>query len=147
MKLRQISLFLENRPGQLKFPCQVLGKAGIDILTMSLADTQQFGILRLIVKEEERAKRVLEEAGCVVSLTEVLAVGVPNRPAGLGEVLEAFDQAGLSIEYMYPFAAGHRGHTAVLVFRFENPDRAGEQLRARGVKIFSRDEVFAQAGI
>ncbi len=61
MKLHQLSLFLENRPGQLKVPCQVLGQAGIDILTLSLADTQQFGILRLIVKEWERAKRVLDE--------------------------------------------------------------------------------------
>ena len=69
MKLTQLSLFLENRPGQLKYPCEVLGKAGIDILTMSLADTQQFGILRLIVKDHERARKVLEAAGCVVNLT------------------------------------------------------------------------------
>ncbi len=86
--LKQLSLFLENRPGQIKLPCQALGKAGIDILTLSLADTQQFGILRLIVKEWERAKRVLEEAGCVVNVTDVLAVEVPDRPGGLGEVLE-----------------------------------------------------------
>src|SRR5512137_283890 len=100
MKLVQLSLFLENRPGQLKTPCQVLGRAGIDILSMSLADTQQFGILRLIVEDWQKAKAVLEEAGCVVNVSEVLAVEVPDRPGGLGGVLDAFDQAGLSIEYV-----------------------------------------------
>jgi hypothetical protein len=146
MKLQQLSLFLENRPGQLKFPCQVLGKAGIDILTMSLADTQQFGILRLIVKEEARAKKALEEAGCVVNLTEVLAIEVPDRPGGLGELLEAFDQAGLSIEYVYPFATGKRGSTAVLVFRLEDPDGAAGRLHGRGVRVLTREEVFARTG-
>ncbi len=146
MKLHQLSLFLENRPGQLKVPCQVLGQAGIDILTLSLADTQQFGILRLIVKDWERAKRVLEEAGCVVNITEVLAVEVPDRPGGLGEVLDRFDQAGLSIEYMYALAAGHRAPTAVLVFRLEDPDKGAKVLRERGVRLLERDEVLARIG-
>jgi hypothetical protein len=94
MKLRQLSLFLENRPGALRLPCQVLGTAGIDILSLSLADTQQFGILRLVVKEEDRARKVLEEAGCVVKVTDVLAVEgtlphyqiVLTREKGLDEV-------------------------------------------------------------
>src|SRR5574340_1674345 len=93
MKLRQPSLFLENRPGQLRAPCKVLGDAGIDILTMSLADTQQFGILRLLVKDPDRARQVLEAAGVVVNLTDVLALDVPDHPGGLAEVLEAFEQA------------------------------------------------------
>src|SRR5512133_4033621 len=123
MKIRQLSLFLENRPGQLKVPAKALGDAGIDILTMSLADTQQFGILRLVVKEWERAKRVLEEAGIVVNVTEVLAVDVPDRPGGLSSVLEAFEQAALGIEYMYAFAASReRGKYAPLVSRPEEPD-------------------------
>ena len=95
MKIRQLSLFLENRSGQLRIPCQVLGEAGIDILTMSLADTQQFGILRLIVKDWEKAKRVLEAAGFVVNVTDVLAIDVPDRPGGLASVLESFEKAGL----------------------------------------------------
>ena len=78
MKLQQLSLFLENRPGQIKLPCQALGKAGIDILTLSLADTQQFGILRLIVKEPDEARKVLEAAGCVVKVNEVLAIEVQD---------------------------------------------------------------------
>ncbi len=147
MKIRQLSLFLENRPGQLRVPCKVLGDAGIDILTMSLADTQQFGILRLVVKDWERAKRVLEEAGVVVNVTDVLAVDVPDRPGGLAGVLEAFEKAGLGIEYMYAFAAAReRGKHATLVFRLEDPDRAAAALSAAGVKLVSSAELFARAG-
>ncbi len=146
MKIRQLSLFLENRPGQLRVPCKVLGDAGIDILTMSLADTQQFGIIRLVVKDPERAKRVLEEAGCVVNMTDVLAVDVPDRPGGLATVLEAFEQAGLGIEYMYAFTARERGRYATLVFRLEDPDRAARLLVERGVKLVSSKELFERAG-
>ncbi len=144
--LKQLSLFLENRPGQLRLPCQALGRAGIDIVTLSLADTQQFGILRLIVKDWERAKKVLEQAGCVVNVTNVLAVEVPDRPGGLGEVLERFEQAGLGIEYMYAFASGERGKSAVLVFRLEDPEGAAARLRESGVRVLDRAEVFARVG-
>jgi hypothetical protein len=147
MKIRQLSLFLENRPGQLRVPAKVLGDAGIDILTMSLADTQQFGILRLVVRDWERAKRILEEAGIVVNVTEVLAVDVPDRPGGLAGVLEAFEKAGLGIEYMYAFAAAReRGKHATLVFRLDAPDRAATALSALGVKLVSSEELFARAG-
>ncbi|HTP50634.1 MAG TPA: amino acid-binding protein [Anaeromyxobacteraceae bacterium] len=146
MKLRQLSLFLENRPGQLKLPCQILGKAGIDILTMSLADTQQFGILRLIVREDEKAKQALEQAGCVVNVTEVLAAEVPDRAGGLGDVLEAFDRCGISVEYIYPLSAGHRGKTAVLAFRVEDPDRAAQELVRSGVHVLSREEALQAMG-
>src|SRR5690606_18352757 len=83
MKLKQLSLFVENRPGQMKTPFKALAEAGVNILTLSLADTQQFGILRLIVQDWERAKRVLEQAGCVVNVTEVVAIEVEDRPGGL----------------------------------------------------------------
>ena len=147
MKLRQLSLFLENRPGQLRVPAKVLGDAGIDILTMSLADTQQFGILRLIVKDWERAKKILDAAGIVVNVTEVLAVDVPDRPGGLAGVLEAFEKAELGIEYMYAFAASReRGTDATLVFRLADPDRAAKVLASHGVKLVSSEELFARAG-
>ncbi len=147
MKIRQLSLFLENRPGQLRVPCRVLGDAGVDILTMSLADTQQFGILRLIVRDWEKAKQVLEKAGVVVNVTEVLAVDVPDRPGGLASVLEAFEKAGLGIEYMYAFALGReRGKNATLVFRLEDPDKAAKALTSYGVKLVSANELFQRAG-
>jgi len=146
MKLRQLSLFLENRPGQLRAPCQTLGKAGVDIVTLSLADTAQFGILRLIVRDDEKARQALEEAGFVVNVTDMLAAEVPDRAGGLAGVLEAFDQAALSVEYIYPLAAGGRGKTAVLVFRVEDPDRAARLLQDRGVRILSREEALQSVG-
>jgi hypothetical protein len=146
VKIRQLSLFLENRPGQLRFPCKVLGDAGIDILTMSLADTAQFGILRLVVKDWQRAREVLEAAGVVVNVTEVLAVDVPDRPGGLAAVLEAFEKAGVGVEYMYAFASRERGRHATLLFRLEDPDRAAKLLEAAGVKLVASDELFARSG-
>jgi len=144
MKIRQLSLFLENRPGQLRVPCQALGEAGIDILTLSLADTQQFGILRLVVKEWARAKEVLEQVGMVVNVTEVLAVDVPDRPGGLAAVLDAFEKAGLGVEYMYPYAAHVPGKPATLLFRLEDPDKAVVALQSRGVKLASAEELFGR---
>jgi hypothetical protein len=145
VKIRQLSLFLENRPGQLRFPCKVLGDAGIDILTMSLADTAQFGILRLVVQDWQRAREVLEAAGVVVNVTEVLAVDVPDRPGGLASVLEAFEKAGVGVEYMYAWAARERGTHATLLFRLEDPDRAAKLLEAAGVKLVASAELFARA--
>src|SRR5512140_3255176 len=141
MKIRQLSLFLENRPGQLRLPCRILGDAGIQVLTMSLADTQQFGILRLVVKDAERAKKVLEAQGVVVNVTELLAVDVPDRPGGLASVLEGFEKADLSVEYMYPFA---RGAKATLLFRVEDPDRAEKVLAQSGVKLVPAAELLAR---
>jgi hypothetical protein len=147
MMIRQLSLFLENRSGQLRVPCKVLGDAGIDILTMSLADTQQFGILRLVVKDWEKAKRALEAAGVVVNVTDVLAIDVPDRPGGLASVLESFEKAGLGIEYMYALAAAReRGNYATLVFRLGDPERAARLLRDAGVKLLTSEELFARAG-
>jgi hypothetical protein len=146
VKIRQLSVFLENRPGQLRFPCKILGDAGIDILTMSLADTQQFGILRLVVRDWERAKKVLEDAGVVVNVTEVLAVDVPDRPGGLASVLEGFERSGVGVEYMYAFTARERGTSATLLFRLEEPERAAKILQANGVRLVSSDELLARAG-
>jgi hypothetical protein len=146
MKIRQLSLFLENRPGQLRVPCKVLGDAGIDILTMSLADTQQFGILRLIVKDWERAKQVLEAAGQVVNVTELLALDVPDRPGGLAEVLEVFERTGLGVEYMYAFGLRARGKSATLLFRLENPDVATVTLASAGIALVAADELLRRAG-
>lgn len=144
MKLNQLSLFLENKPGQLKVPCRILSQAGINIITLSLADTQQFGILRLIVKDWRKARQVLEAGGCVVNVTEVLAVDVPDRPGGLYEILEIIDDAGLAIEYMYAFTAGPQTQKATMVFRFENPDAAIKSLSAKGINPVASADLFAR---
>jgi hypothetical protein len=146
MKIRQLSLFLENRPGQLRVPCKVLGDAGIDILTMSLADTQQFGILRLVVKDWARAKQVLEAAGQVVNVTDLLALDVPDQAGGLAKVLEVFEKTGLGVEYMYAFTLRERGQSATLLFRLEDPDAAAAKLAAAGATLVSAEELFRRAG-
>jgi hypothetical protein len=146
MKIRQLSLFLENRPGQLRAPCQALGDAGIDILTMSLADTQQFGILRLVVRDWQRAQQVLEKAGIVVKVTDLLAIDVPDRPGGLAAVLAAFERHGLGIEYMYPFTHRERDRSATLLFRLEDPDRAARLLSGSGVQLVPAEELFRRVG-
>jgi hypothetical protein len=142
MKLQQLSLFLENRSGQLREPCEALARAGIDLLTMSLADTSQFGILRFIVADPERAKKVLEDDGMVVRITEVIPVEVENKPGGLAFVLAAIDEAGLGVEYMYDFGAACSAGKAAIVFRFEDPDAAIAALQKAGVRILSGEELL-----
>lgn len=145
MKLTQLSLFLENRPGRLRAPIQALADRGINILTLSLADTQQFGILRLIVRDPGQAKAALEEAGHVVHQSDVVALEVKDRPGGLAEVLAHVDEGGLNVEYMYAFTFG-RGDRAVLIFRFEDADRAVALLQSKGVNVLGEVELFDRGG-
>lgn len=134
MKLHQISLFLENKPGHLKAISDTLCKAGINILTLSLADTQQFGIVRLIVENWEKAKEELEAAGHAVNIREVIAATVPDRPGGFAEVLAALDGSGVNIEYMYAFSYHHKSD-AIMVFRFDDPDKAIDVLTKAGYAV------------
>ena len=115
-------------------PCRLLADEGIDIRALSLADTQRFGILRMIVSDWERARALLQGAGSVVNVTEVVAVEVPDRPGGLAGVLELFEGSGINIEYMYAFPFV-RGEKAVLIFRFDQPDAAIGRLREKGVNV------------
>lgn len=141
MKIKQLSVFLENKPGQLNIPCKALAKAGLNILTLSLADTHQFGILRLILEEPEKGKEALEAVGCVVNVTEVVAVTVPDRPGGLASILDIIEQAGINLEYMYAFTARKKAQ-AILVFRFEDPQTAIDVLQKNGISIIDRVELF-----
>ena len=146
MKIHQLSLFLENKPGRLSEPCHALAKAGVNIMTLSLADTQQFGILRLIVPDWEKAKAVLQELGAVVNVTEVVATEVEDRPGGLAEILEIIEKAGLNIEYMYAFTF-RTEDKAVLVFRFDDPDAAIDVLKAKGVNVIDSVELYERAKV
>ena len=141
MKIHQLSLFLENKPGHTVEPCRLLARSGIDIRTLAMADTQQFGILRMIVSDWQRAAALLRESGYAVNVTEVLAVEVPDRPGGLAAILETFEHSLVNIEYMYAFPFG-RGDRAVLIFRFDNPDKAAEQLQAAGINVVGSLEVY-----
>jgi len=134
MKIHQLSLFLENKPGQMIQPCRVLAEAGISIHTLTLADTQQFGLLRLIVSDWEQGRSVLAQAGYLVKVTEVVAVEVADRPGGLVGLLDLFEGSGINIEYMYAFTFG-REDKAVLIFRFDQPDSAIARLRGAGINV------------
>ena len=146
MKLYQLSVFLQNRPGQLSDVCGLLARAEVSILTLSLADTEQFGILRLIVRDWLRARQILEADGCVVKVNEVVAVEIPHQAGGLAEVLAVLEEAEVNIEYMYAFT--FRTDTSVIiVFRFEDPDGAVAILKKGGVSICQSDEVYRLADI
>ena len=140
MRIRQISMFLENKPGQLSTICRDLAEAGINIATLSLADTSDFGIVRMIVDDHEKAKTVLAEKGHVVNVREVIAVCVPDRPGGMAEVMQVLDKAGANIEYSYAFSF-HKGEKAVLVFRFSDNVKAEAALKAAGFTTLGEEEV------
>ncbi len=142
MKIHQVSIFLENQPGALEEPCRLLAEARIDIRTLTLADTRRFGILRMIVRDWQDAVRVLDAAGYVTNVTEVVAVEVPDRPGGLAGILAAVGDA-VNIEYMYAFTFG-REDRAVLIFRFDQPDRAIALLQAAGVNVVGSVEVYSR---
>jgi len=144
MKIHQLSMFLENKPGRLSEPCRVLAQNGINILTLSLADTQQFGILRLIVKDWQKAKEVLEDSGCVVNVTEVVATEVEDRPGGLATILEVIEAGKLNIEYMYAFTFRNEDK-AVLVFRFNDPDAAIKALQGKKINVVGGVQLFERA--
>ena len=146
MKINQLSVFLENKPGRLSHPCKALADAGINILTLSVADTHQFGIMRLILRESEKAKQVLEAAGCVVNVAEVVAIEVPDQPGGLAGLLVALEAAGMNVEYIYAFTF-RRTDKAIIVFRFEDPDAAVELLKSTGVNVIGGVELYNSADL
>ena len=141
MKLKQISLFLENQPGAISRPVQVLAKAGFNILTLSIADSHQFGILRLIIREWAAAKKLLEKEGYVVRLTDMVAVEVADRPGGLAKILAVLSKAGINVEFMYAFTE-KRERQAVLIFRFDDPDAAVKVLRKRSINVIDADDLL-----
>lgn len=141
MKIQQIAVFLQNKPGHLSGICKTLAQNNINIVTLSLADTQQFGILRLIVKDWKTAVEKLEEAGYLVQLREVIATEVDDNPGGMCGVLDAVGKAGVNIEYVYAFTFRKSGK-AILVFRFDDPDKALDALKASGHNVLGHIELF-----
>jgi hypothetical protein len=142
MKLEQISIFLENKSGRLAEVTSILAAAGINIRALSLADTADFGVLRLLVNDSDRARQVLKASGFTVSKTEVTAVAVPDRPGGLAEILRLLDGAGINVEYMYAFVQ-RSGDNAIIIFRFENLEQAIQALKGGGIRILSGEELAA----
>ncbi len=133
MKIKQLSLFIENKPGHLSRICADLKKHDINIITLSLADTKDFGILRLIVANPLEAKAVLEADGHIVNITEVVAIEVAHKPGGLTEILDIMGSAKVNIEYMYGFVGSAPAGSAALIFRFDDIDKAIDKLTAAGI--------------
>ncbi len=141
MKVEQISIFLENKPGGLSSVTKALRDADINIRALSLADTSDFGILRLIVDNVAKAKEVLNAHGFAVGKTSVVAVEVPDRPGGLYSILEALNEVGINVEYMYAFVE-RSGENAVIIFRFDSTDAAIELLLKKGFKVLPGNKVY-----
>jgi hypothetical protein len=142
MKLKQISLFVENKPGALAAPCETLAAAGVDISTLMLADTKEYGILRLLTKDWEKAKKALEGASATVHVIDVVAVEIEDRPGGLAKVLKALGKHAIDVDYMYAFTESRDGK-AIVIFRFEKPDDAIAALAKEGVGIVDGVTLFS----
>jgi len=142
MKIRQISIFLENRSGRLASVLKEVGRAGVNIRALSLADTSDFGILRLIVDDVDKCVNTLRETSHTVSLTEVLAIEVPDHPGGLAGIMDALTEAGLNVEYMYAFVS-RATEKAVVIFRFEDIDAAVKALQKSEVSVLTADTVYS----
>lgn len=140
MYVKQISVFIENTPGRLAHFTKLLGENHIDLVSLSVADTTHFGILRGIVADYETAVKLISESGYTVKLTDVLAVAVPDKPGGLAFVLEMLAQNDIVVEYLYSFVR-NAGNHALIIFRVDKLPEAEEILTKAGVKLLSQEEV------
>lgn len=142
MRVEQISVFLENKAGRLAEVARILAEAGINIRALSLADTSDFGILRLIVNDNNKAKEALKQHGFTVGKTDVVAVEVEDRPGGLHRILDVLFKSNVNVEYMYAFVQ-QSGSNAVIIFRFDNLDEAVKVLQANGVPVIEGEKLYA----
>ncbi|MCQ2379853.1 MAG: hypothetical protein MJ025_02885 [Victivallaceae bacterium] len=142
MGIKQLSVFVENRPGAVSKVCKALSAGGVNLAALSLADTAQFGVLRMLLGDSEKAVEVLRKAGVTARLVDVTAVRVPDEPGGLSKVMEVFDRLGLVVDYMYAAARNSRGK-AVLVFRLSGDQAAIGRLAQENVDLVTGEE-FAE---
>ena len=141
MLIKQISIFLENKSGRLAEVTRVLGSNKIDISALSIADTTDFGILRLIVNRPEEALEILKENGFTVSCTDVIAISVPDKPGGLAVALDILDGENIGIEYMYAFV-GKAENEALVILKVANTDKAIKALKDSGINVIPSDSVY-----
>ena len=140
MKITQISVFLENRKGRLYDVCSLLGGKGINIRALTIAETESFGVLRIVVDKPQAALDQFRENGFVANLTDVVAVEVGDEPGGLAAVLKLLNDNDVNVEYMYGFVEKF-SDKALLVFRFENAELAHKILTDKGVKVVTQSEI------
>ena len=141
MSIKQISVFVENRPGALYGLTGVLAQNQIDMRALNLSETSDFGIARIIASDVYKATTVLKDAGYVNSITPVLAVAIPDVPGGLNRVLQVLADAKENVEYMYAFLGGKDVDHAYMIFRVADPEKAAKALSARGLKLLEQEEM------
>lgn len=141
MTIKQLSVFVENRPGRLSAITRLFGDNGIDIRAMSIADTKDFGILRLIVNDPDKALEVLKANDFSVTITNVIAIGIDDVPGGLAGAMETLYENNVSVEYMYAFISKTE-NTAYVIFRVENNENAALALKEKGYKILTSEEIY-----
>jgi len=140
MKIKQISIFLENRRGRLLEVCSLLGENNVNIRALTVAETESFGVLRIVVDKTEEAMKALKYNSFTANVTEVVAVEVADEPGGLAKVLKVIADANLNIEYMFGFVEKHQDK-ALLVFRFEDADRAIGVLNKNQIKVIGEADL------
>lgn len=140
MSIKQISVFLENKPGELNALTRVLAEQNIDMRALSLSETNEFGIARIIVDRPLDTATVLKDAGYVCTVTSVLAVDIPHVPGGLNRVLDVLSEAQINLEYAYAFLGG-RKDAAYMIFRVADNNAAAAALRAKGIKVVDSGEL------
>lgn len=141
MSVKQISIFVENQTGHLSQVTSVLSDNQVNLRALSIADTSDFGILRIIVEDVEKAAGILQENGFTFTVTEVLAVAMKDQPGGLSEILKVLSEAELSLEYAYAFLL-HKEGTACLILRVADNEAAEGALSAAGIKVATQEELF-----
>ena len=140
MTINQLSIFVENKAGTVAEITKSIANAGVSIRALSVADTQEFGILRLIVSDVEKAKEALSENECVVSITKVIGVEIPDVAGGLSEVLQLMSENNINVEYLYAFITVSGQH-AYVVLRVEDNDKAAKILSENGVKLVTQSDI------
>ena len=141
MSIKQISVFMENRPGAMNSMTEVLAQNNIDMRALSLAETMDFGIVRIIVDNVYAATTVLKDAGYVHSVTPVLGVAIPDTPGGLNKVLKILAAADINVEYMYAFLGGKKAEHAYMIFRVEDAVAASAVLAAQGISTVDQETI------
>jgi len=139
--IKQISIFVENKPGRLKAMTNILKDNNIDIRALSIADTKDFGILRLIVNDPDKTCEVLKNAECTVTITDVLAVGLEDKPGGLAVVMDTLFDNSISVEYMYAFFSKLEGQASVIL-RVNDNKNAADVLTKNGIKLLTSEEIY-----
>lgn len=140
MSVKQISAFVENKPGQLAKFTEVLNNHGIDMRALSLAETEDFGIVRIITDDSYKTACVLKDEGYIFSITDVIAVEIPDTPGGLFKVLSALEEKDINVDYTYAFTA-RKQNAAYMIFRVTDNDKATEVLRANGIRMLDQEEM------